>query len=838
MNKFRNILVCLLLLPLCVVAQGGAKLPLKEILLQVGQQHHTRFSYIDEELAVYTMQPPAQNLSLEAKIDYIEKHTRLRFTAVTENYYTVYNDQKMDKPLCGFLRDATTGKGIENVQIVIAGNTLAATTNAEGYFELPILSPENILFKHMGYQSKTVSPQDLYVADCPEITIEPIVSALSEVNAQRYLATGISKNESAEIVVRPGKFGILPGMTEPDVLQAMQQVPGIMSMDETVSNINVRGGSHDQNLFLWNGIRMFQTSHFFGLISAFNPFLATNITISKNGSSAFFGESVSSLVAISSHTRVIDSCYNAATVDMVNANFFSKVRLSPNATFQASGRRTYSDIFTSPTFRQYTERVFQNTIVTDLSQDRQVPIDSDEAFYFYDFSMQYHQKLGKHELIIDGIGIENGVDIEQQTQTAIRASELAQRNFGGSLHWKTQWNENQSSESEGYYSWYRLESEDGMVAGNPTDQRNEVRDFGLRLRHNSRLSGRFGVGLGYQFDAVTVINTDAAPDRPFAPESTQVSHSHAAIAESDYRSASGHTQIRAGLRGNYFEKLAVFVLEPRVVFGQRLSGRMRLELLGERKSQTLSQLVDQQQDFLGIEERRWTLADGYDIPVQKSTQFSLGFTYSHNGWLATVDNFYKRVSGITTGGQGFQNQFEFVEAIGSYRVLGSEILLQKNLGRCYSWISYSFQDNEYDFGTLDPSRFPGHFSVAHSVSWAGIYEWDRLRVALGTKWHNGRPYAAPQSFGIDNGNPANSAIVYDAPNSTRLPDYFQVNFSASKSWAIGRATLTASGSVLNLTGRNNVLNRYYRINTAANTVESVSVFSLGRTPNLGLRIVF
>ena len=51
----------------------------------------------------------------------------------------------------------------------------------------------------------------------------------------------------------------------------------IISVDESVANINIRGGTHDQNLFLWNNIRMFQTGHFFGLISAFS-FALINIS--------------------------------------------------------------------------------------------------------------------------------------------------------------------------------------------------------------------------------------------------------------------------------------------------------------------------------------------------------------------------------------------------------------------------------------------------------------------------------------------------------------------------------------------------------------------------------
>ncbi len=87
-----------------------------------------------------------------------------------------------------------------------------------------------------------------------------------------------------------------------------------------------------------------------------------------------------------------------------------------------------------------------------------------------------------------------------------------------------------------------------------------------------------------------------------------------------------------------------------------------------KKSQTLSQIIDLQNDFLGIEKRRWTLANEEDIPIQKSTQVSFGLSYKKKNWLVSIDNFYKRVIGITSSAQGFQNQFEYIRAVGDYSV--------------------------------------------------------------------------------------------------------------------------------------------------------------------------
>ncbi|RZJ67835.1 MAG: TonB-dependent receptor [Flavobacterium sp.] len=836
----RSLFLLLLLLPCCAFSQTRGKVALKIVLDEIAQQHQVRFSYIDEELVVYKIVPPDSKIPLSGKIDYIQAQTRLRIEAVSGNYYTIFNDRKMDKPLCGYLIDAD-GKGIENANIVIEDSPYEATSNADGYFELPVLSPNAISIRHLGYKPMRIEPQDLYVNDCPKLGMEIVIEKLSEITANRYMATGISKANTGEIVIKPGKFGILPGLTEPDVLKAMQQAPGIVSIDETVSNISVRGGTHDQNLFLWNGIRMFQTGHFFGLISAFNPLLATNISISKNGSSAFFGESVSSLVDISSHTKVTDSCYNVITADMISANFFSKIRLSNKATIQASGRRTFTDIVTTPTFKRYQDRVFKNTTVTDFANGNPVRIDSDEDFQFYDISIQYHRKIGeKHDLIIDGIGVENSVDVRQLSNGIRTDRDLRQRNFGGSATWKTKWNDFHDSEFQAFGSWYDFDARNKMIAsGLRTENGNNVLDLGFRLRHSYAITAQTSISAGYQFDRISIRDEVFSSDPILNSEIDNASTSHALAVEGQFNSPDSRVNLRAGLRTNYYSKYDLLLAEPRIVFGFMFSKKLRVEILGERKSQTVSQLVNGEQELLGLESRRWALADEADIPIQKSGQFSIGFLYNDSGWLVSLDNFYKKISGITSDSQGFRNQFEFVSANGDYRVLGSELLVQKSFGRFLSWISYSFNDNSYDFGPFSPSRFPNNYSISHAASWAGMYEWNKLRFALGMNWHTGRPITTPGSFFIDVANPGNSSIVFNEPNNERLDDYVQCNLSASKSWEISKVwRITGNASILNFLDRENVLNRYYRLNRENNTVESVKVDALGRTVNFGIRLDF
>ncbi len=813
------------------------KIALKSVLEQISRSHRIKFSYIEEEIAVYKLEPPSSKLTLQEKIEYLRQNTKLHFRKISDGNYAVFNDQKMEKPLCGFLRDADTHQPVENAFLSLENTNVSTTSDAKGYFELPVLSPNNIIIQHLNYETASIDPAKIYVENCPEIALIPVYQQLEQVVAQRYLATGITKNPGGSYEVKPTKFGILPGLTEPDVLQTMQQIPGIYSADETISNINVRGGTHDQNLFLWNGIRMFQTGHFFGLISGFNPLLAHSISITKNGSSAFYGESVSSVVDISSASGDTPR-RSAINANMISIEGYTKVRLSKNSNVEISARRSLTDFFYSPAYSKYSDRIFHNTVITDFGSSTPVSYKSDERFYFYDLTAHYTQKIGKrHQLAAGVIAIRNSLDVDRFDENESRNSNLGQQNFGADLSWKSDWTDRSSTSARYYVSRYNLDSSNNEPASNQSVfQTNSVLDMAAELKHTIK-KGSYALSAGYQIEETKVTNSDSINVPAFKRSVTEELLTHALILEATYKNPESKFFATGGIRANYFSQFRLYLVEPRLQFGYKLSKLWKVEVQGEQKSHSLSQIIDLQNDFLGIEKRRWTLANEQDVPVQISRQISIGVEYRSRGWLFTWENFYKFVEGITSSSQAFQNQFEFVRATGDYRVYGSELLLQKSFRRFYTWLSYSINDNKYFFDAFSNEAFPNNFEAKHAVSWAGIYEWQNLKVAIGSKWRSGRPLTTPASDELDTTFPSDPRIIYNSPNNSRLPNFFQLNFSASKSWKLkGHAELQTGFSIINLLDSKVVINRYYRVNAAGDGIQTVDTYSLGLTPNVNIKI--
>jgi hypothetical protein len=85
----------------------------------------------------------------------------------------------------------------------------------------------------MGYEDQ-FSAKELFSNNkiCTTITLKPSNEILSPVLITKYLTTGLQKMTEAPF--KQKKFGILPGLIEPDILQSIQVLPGIESTNEVL----------------------------------------------------------------------------------------------------------------------------------------------------------------------------------------------------------------------------------------------------------------------------------------------------------------------------------------------------------------------------------------------------------------------------------------------------------------------------------------------------------------------------------------------------------------------------------------------------------------------------
>ncbi|MEZ4858938.1 MAG: TonB-dependent receptor plug domain-containing protein [Flavobacteriaceae bacterium] len=843
-TKQQSTLLCLFLFLFQAVMVAQEMLPLTQIIKELEQKHEVRFSFVETEITGIEVVSPNPNTSLTESIEHLNSKSPFQFVKINDRYYSISKKEVVASNYCGKIIDGSSGLPLENATVLIGENKYATVTNAQGIFYVPnSYISEDISITFIGFETLNVT-SNFISANCPEIILFPTISRLNEVLISNVLVRGINRNVNGSTSLGTQNFGLLPGQTENDVLQMVQALPGVESSNETISTINIRGGANDENLILWEGIRMYQTGHFFGLISAFNPNLTKEVSVYKNGTPAMFGESVSGVIDMTSSNTISKKFKGGIGINLLNANAFLEMPLSENVGIQISGRSSINELFETPVYTSFSNRVFQETEITNFSNPEVVSnLQTNEFFHFFDVGGKVLWDVTKKDKIrFNFIVLENHFEYTERLFTDEETSSLKQKSEVGGFSWERKWNSKFMTEATTSLSHYLLlANKQDILTTQEIYQENEVLELSAKLNTRSKLSNTLQLQSGYHFSEVGIANTQDVNLPRFRDYEKNVLRSHSVYGELLYASLNKKTRINGGLRSNYFEKLNEFIIEPRFNLYQELAKGFAIELAGEFKSQTTTQRIDLQSDFLGVEKRRWVLADNEDVPVKKSKQGSLGLLYNTNGWFINTEGYYKEVKGITSKSQGFQNQYQFSTEIGNYSVKGMEVIINKKVNEFSGWISYAYSKNTYDFENFSPQNFPNNIDITHTITLASSYQIKKLKIATGINWRTGKPFTSPSTEPLLF---EDSAIVipYNTPNQERLPEYLRIDFSAEYLWELSqKLEVKLNLALLNITHQDNILNRRFSLKDASSIdseINQIEEHSLGFTPNFSIQFLF
>jgi hypothetical protein len=203
--------------------------------------------------------------------------------------------------MAGYVRNIKTGEPVAGAIITLANPSLSVATDQYGYYSITIPKGRNVL-SIQGIGMKDTRRQVMvYTTGNFNIDMDERVTSLKEVivSAQklanvRNVQMGIDRLTIKAIKQVPTAFG------EADILKAVLMLPGVKSVGEASTGFNVRGGSADQNLILFNDATIYNPTHFFGFFSAFNPEVVKDVELYKSSIPAKYGGRLSSVLDISS----------------------------------------------------------------------------------------------------------------------------------------------------------------------------------------------------------------------------------------------------------------------------------------------------------------------------------------------------------------------------------------------------------------------------------------------------------------------------------------------------------------------------------------------------------
>jgi len=170
------------------------------------------------------------------------------------------------------------------------------------------------------------------------MTLKRVIVSTEKASNIRSLQMGSQKIDIKTIKQVPVVFG------EADVLRVALTMPGVKSVGEASTGLNVRGGSADQNLILFNDATIYNPAHFFGMFSVFNPEVVKDVELFKSSIPAKYGGRLSSVVNINSREGNKKNITGSAGIGLLTSRINIEGPLvKDKSSFIFGARTTYSD---------------------------------------------------------------------------------------------------------------------------------------------------------------------------------------------------------------------------------------------------------------------------------------------------------------------------------------------------------------------------------------------------------------------------------------------------------------------------------------------------------------
>jgi hypothetical protein len=204
--------------------------------------------------------------------------------------------------ISGTIKDAKNGEDLIGATVVVEETREAAAANQYGYYSLTTSKGQvTLLYSYIGY---TVLKKKIDLKGDLRLNIslsEEAIQTQEVVVTDRRADANVSEMKMSKVEMNVAQLKKLPALFgEPDLIKLVQLQPGVVSAGEGTGAFFVRGGGADQNLILFDGAQVYDPTHLFGLIGAFNSSIVKTSDLYKGGIPSQYGGRLSSVLDIKS----------------------------------------------------------------------------------------------------------------------------------------------------------------------------------------------------------------------------------------------------------------------------------------------------------------------------------------------------------------------------------------------------------------------------------------------------------------------------------------------------------------------------------------------------------
>ncbi len=753
--------------------------------------------------------------------------------------------------ISGTITDARTGETLIGATVLDIRSGKGVVTNAYGHYSLTLKRDSvNLRITYVGYEPQFFN----FKLDCnQELNVKLSSSVtLSEVEITAERPGDVRSAQMSANVMTVEKIKSVPVMFgEADLVKALQLMPGVQSGSEGNSGMYVRGGGTDENLFLLDGVPLYNVSHMGGFFSAFNTDAVKNVTLYKGSFPARFGGRLSAVLDVTQNNGNDQEIHGNFTVGLISAKFNLEGPLvKEKTTFSLSLRRTYAELFIIPMYMWLDEATSENEEPTPtLAQNAKF----DAGYYFYDINAKLTHKFSdKSRLYASFFMGDDKIHGKVHTVTALNEDiylgfENLWGNLVGALRWNYELSPKLFMNLSANYTQYKnniIGSVEKLATPNDPnastvtgDYKSGIREMTLRsdfdLTPNPDHLMKFGVtatrhwftpevasaSIDY-FDSVQMnqaLQIDSSIMSGIVPANEFV-----AYFEDDW-------SITESIKLNYGLHLSGFKVEDEFYHSiqPRLSGRVMLtdDLSAKIGYARMTQYVHL------LSTTSVTLPTDLWVPVTErvkpmtSDQIAAGVSYSLSGIADfSIEGYYKQMNNLIEykdGATFFGSSENWEDLVYSGRgwSYGVEFLIQREYGDLTGWIGYTWSRSMRQFDREGQvinggNPFPAKYDRRHDLSIVLSYKVSPT-IDVSATWVFSTGNAAslatqtyptafedPDDYDDDNSR-RNTVSVVEGRNNYRMPNYHRLDLGANFHRKFKRARRTISLSIYNVYNRQN-----------------------------------
>ncbi len=730
--------------------------------------------------------------------------------------------------LSGTVTDRATGETLIGATVLDATTGKGTVTNAHGRYSLTLKgsTSAHLRVSFVGYK---VFERDITLDGDHTVNAQleaALVLKEVEVTADRISRTKVSQMSAIEVPVEQIKLvPVIFGET--DVLKAIQLLPGVQSGTEGMSGIYVRGGGPDQNLFLLDGIPLYNVNHLGGFFSAFNGDAIKNVTLYKGSFPSHFAGRISSVLDITTNNGNDKEWHGSGSVGLISAKVNVEGPIvKEQTTLSLSLRRTYGDLLIMPLVKAAT-----------LSEGIR---GASAGYYFYDLNGKLtHRFSDRSRLYATWYSGDDAAYIGfNETENPLEHYGMKFGYNWGNLATAVRWNYELTPKLfmnlTGSFTRYRQKLGIGIEE--------ETLEYGTLVSNEAELSVRSGIA-----DVTVRADFDYSPlpehaikfgatavNHHFTP---QVQGTHITVTgiqpvDTTYGEQSINAQemnlyfgddwsIAEPLKVNIGAVLSGFLVEGRFYpsVQPRLSSRLLLsdDLSFKAGYSYMTQYLHLlSTSNISLPTDLWVPVTARIEPMN-SHQVAAGIFYDWRSLLdISVEGYYKWMNNLLEykpGSTFFGSSegWENMVCMGRGWAYGVEFLVQKSVGDITGWIGYTWSRTMRQFDRpgeeLNGGRvFPAKYDRIHDLSITLQYKPDNTFDA-GVTWvysTGNTATIAMQEVEMDAGQYWSEQMrVVDERNNFRLPAYHRMDVSVNFHKQKKHGVRTWSISVYNLYNRQN-----------------------------------